>query len=156
MIKKFSVIKVLGNFREERQRRRLAEQQRDQTIEKKTNLTRRVEYFKWRTHSAEKTVVSQEKEIAFLKWQLYEPLDWKIARHIPWLGVLFDLDRLFSVNPISRELIKISKKVGINPRRVYYPKLGEYNIYHEEAIQHFFHKLIEDQNYMKKHRKMVG
>ena len=144
------IVAFLEKYKDDRQRRRLAEQQRDEAIEAKNKQISILEdNLRWK----DENIISQKREIAYLNWQLFEPNIWIPLREITWLKDFFNMHGV-CMQQIGRTLSKESRRQSrFNPRKVEHPKLGVANIYHEYVIQEFHRALINDPNFMKKFRK---
>lgn len=126
------VVAFLEKYKDERQRRRLAEQQRNVSI---------------------KAINSKDRKINYLNWQLYERHTWMPVQDILWLKDFFNMDIGGCMQQIGRILSAGSRRGGFYPRKIAHPKFGAVNIYHEYVIRHFHRALIENPNYMKRFRK---
>ncbi|CCK82407.1 BRO-N domain-containing protein [Desulfobacula toluolica] len=144
-----NMITILERYRDERQQRRIAEQQRDCAVASKAWISRK------REATAMNTASRLSKENTQLKEQIGDSKTWKQARSIPWLADFFNLDRTDYIQ-IGKRLTKESKSLGYEIREIPHSKYGTVKAYHKDVIEHFRHKLIEDLNLMKKYRKSTG
>jgi hypothetical protein len=145
------IVSSLEKYKDERQRRIMAEQKKDEAIETKN---KQISILEGKLLCKDENLISQKREIAYLNWQLYEPNIWIPLREITWLKDFFNMDIGIYMQQIGRTLSKESRRrPQFNPRKVEHPKLGVVNIYHEYVIQEFHRALIESPNFMKKFRK---
>lgn len=139
-------ITVLEKYKEERDQRRLAEQQRDHAIKTKAWIGCK------REAMAMNTASRLSKENKRLREQIEDSEDWKPLKAIRWLKDFFILHKT-SYGQIGNMLANESMELGYGFSEILHSKYGVVIIYHKNVIQHFKRRLLEDRNLMRKYRK---
>jgi prophage antirepressor-like protein len=140
------MISVLTNYKFEKEKRQLAEKQRDEAFRTKAWINGK----KTATAMATASVVVRENDR--LKTQVGNSKNYKQVKAIPWLNDVFDLNKKAVYNQIGKHLTKICDKFGYDYRLIEDSKYGSIKAYHVDAIEHFRHRIIEDDLLMKKYR----
>ena len=122
-------IRLLQNYKEERQQRILAEQQRDRAIRTKAEIGNR------REATAMNTASRLSKENAKLRDAMGEGKTWKTVRAIDWVTKYFEPSPgLWS--QLGRRLGALSAEMGYSVRKLPSSKFpGGVGVYHADVIQ---------------------
>jgi len=140
------MISILQTYKFEKQKRVLAEQQRDEAIKTKAWIGSK------REATAMATASVKSKENEKLKEQVGDSRTYKQVKAIPWLGDVFDLKKPAIYSQIGRHLSKISVQLGYACKEIPNTEYGTVKAYHIDVIDHFRHKLMGDLNMMKRYR----
>jgi hypothetical protein len=144
------IVTFFKKHKDDRQRQRLAEQQRDEAIKAINSKNREINYL---ARQLVEGRYLENKKTEYYKWRLYEPHTWTPARNISWLKDFFNMDQRGLFRGIGKILSNKFRRSGLEPRQIIHPELGTINIYHKVAIQDFHDTVIKDPNFMKKFRK---
>lgn len=99
----------------------------------------------------EKKVAEQALQIEDLSEKLGDAAYWKKAKAIGWLGEYFVLTNI-SYSQIGKSLVKISKAMGYEVRKVEDSDYGFVNLYHIDVINALRKRLDADPEYLEKYR----
>lgn len=141
------MIQILTNYKFEKQRRKLAEQQREEAIKTKAWISDK----KTATAMATASVYSRQNDN--LKVQIGDSKKYKQVKAIPWLKDVFDTKQKAMYSQVGRQLTKICKKFDYDYRAIEDSVYGSVKAYHVDAIEHLRHKIIEDDLLLRKYRK---
>ena len=138
-------ISMLLNFKQERERRNLAEAQRDEAIKTKAWIGMR------REATAMNTASQKSKECERLREQLGDAQNWKAVTAIPWLRDYFALSKgLYGA--IANKLKAICIEYGLERRDIPDMKYGTVKAYPVEAINILLMRVQGDPNMLGKYR----
>ena len=138
-------ISMLLNFKQERERRKLAEAQRDEAIKTKAWIGTR------REATAMNTASQKSKECERLKEQLGDAQNWKAVTAIPWLRDYFALSKgLYGA--VAHKLKAICIEHGLERRDIPDTKYGTVKAYPIEAINILLGRVMGDPNMLGKYR----
>ena len=138
-------ISMLLNFKQERERRKLAEAQRDEAIKTKAWIGTR------REATAMNTASQKSKECERLKEQLGDAQNWKAVTAIPWLHEYFALSKgLYGA--VASKLKAICIEHGLERRDIPDVKYGAVKAYPIEAINILLMRVMADPNMLGKYR----
>lgn len=138
-------ISMLLNFKQERERRKLAEAQRDEAVKTKAWIGTR------REATAMNTASQKSRECERLREQLGDAQNWKAVTAIPWLRDYFALSKgLYGA--IANKLKAICIEYGLERRDIPDMKYGTVKAYPVEAINILQMRVQGDPNMLGKYR----
>lgn len=140
-------VSVLLNYKQERERRRLAEAQRDEAIRTKAWIGTR------REATAMNTASQKSKENEKLREQIGDSKNWKAVKAIPWLKDFFELTSGLYV-AVADKLKKICLELGLEIHTIEDSNYGTIKAYPIRAIDVLYHKVQSDQKLLSKYRKI--
>lgn len=141
-----NAIRLLQQFKFERQQRQLAERQRDEAVRTKAMIGSR------REATAMATASVASRKVVSLENRLGEGRDFKAAKAIPWVLDIFAPSKgLWSV--LGKKLKAVSLEMGLPIHAVEHSKYGEVNAYHFRAIEALHRRLLADPNMLGKYRR---
>lgn len=140
---------ALRAYANELEMKELAMKQRDEAIKTKAWISDK------KTATAMATASVAVRQAETLKDQIGESKTWKTVKAIPWLKDCFELSKP-AYKAIGVQLSKISKALGLSPKKVPDTEWGNINAYHIDVIEHFKHKIMYDLNMLRVYRKSLN
>lgn len=140
------MIAMIQSYKFEKEKRRLAEDQRDEAIRTKAFINGK------KTATAMQTASTLSKKNEKLQEQIGDSKTYKAVKSIPWLKSFFDLKQHVVYSLIGKQLTKISKKLGYSTQKIANSEFGYVKAYHVDVIDHLRHKLSLDRNMMADYR----
>lgn len=139
-------IALLQQYKFERERRKLAEMQRDEAVRTKAEIGSRREA----TSMATASVAVRQRDA--LADRLGEGKTWKQVKAIDWLGDVFDLTKV-AYQQIGKALKRLSGEMDYPVQEVPDSEYDTVKRYHIDVIEQFKERLLVNPDYLAKYRK---
>ena len=147
------MITILQNYKFEKEKRELAERQRDEAVRTKAWIGSR------REATAMNRASVYSKECERLREEIGDSRKWKQVTAIPWLGDYFDLrDRKQAkklYNILGRKLTAISRSMGFEVKKVASTEYETVNAYKVDALNVLRDRIEEEPGMLLEYRKQV-